>query len=393
MSTCIVCESQIEKISSLGLQPLANKYPKNITEIEAEFKSSMEVFFCESCLYINIPCAISRDLFFEDYFYLSSVNKELVEHFKSLADHIKNVKSSFVLDIGSNDGILLGQLIQNDIKCLGIDPSENVSKIANESGLQTIVGFFDEKAVEKIKRNFGKPDMITASSVFTHLEFPGLFFKNCRDLLYKNGKVVIEVEYLSDIVSNFSFERFYFDRPHYYSLYSLIKLAEPYGFKLEDAELINVHGGSIRATFTDENSCEISERATEILKKEKIQLSKKTIINKLDQFSKSCVELKNKIKDLKNNNFNLAAYGCPARFSTITNFAEITKNEIPYVIDDNPLKQGRYSPGKHIPIRSFNEKDSVDIYIVFAYEYIRSIKEQVANPDAKFFKPIPFQEL
>lgn len=393
MSRCIVCESKMEKISSLGLQPLANKYPKDAREMEIEFKSSMEIYFCESCLYVNIPCTISRDFFFEDYFYLSSVNKELMEHFRLLADHIKNIKSNFVLDVGSNDGILLEQLLKKDINCLGIDPSENVSKIANENGFQTIVGFFDKKAVEKIKTNFGNPDMITASSVFTHLESPGLFFKNCKDLLYKKGKVLIEVEYLSDIVSNFAFERFYFDRPHYYSLFALVKLAESYGFKLEDAELINVHGGSIRATFTNQNSCKISKRAMEILKKEKNHLSKQTIINKLEKFYESCAILKNKIQDLKNNNFNIAAYGCPARFSTITNFAEITGNDIPYVIDDSPLKQGRYSPGRHIPIRSFNEKDSVDIYIVFAYEYIRSIKEQVANPNIKFFKPIPFKEL
>ena len=122
----------MEKISSLGLQPLANKYPKDAREMEIEFKSSMEIYFCESCLYVNIPCTISRDFFFEDYFYLSSVNKELMEHFRLLADHIKNIKSNFVLDVGSNDGILLEQLLKKDINCLGIDPSENVSKIANE---------------------------------------------------------------------------------------------------------------------------------------------------------------------------------------------------------------------------------------------------------------------
>ena len=393
MFKCIVCETEIEKIKSLGLQPLANKYPQNNNEIENEFTSSMDVYYCEKCLYVNLPCKVSRDIFFEDYYYLSSVNKELVDHFESLANEIKDIESKFILDVGSNDGILLEKLLDKNINCLGIDPSENVSAIANKKGLQTMVGFFDEKSVEKIKIDFGNPDLITASSVFTHLEDPSSFFKNCKSLLRKDGKIIIEVEYLADIVRDFSFERFYFDRPHYYSLNSLIKLAEPFGFKLEDATLFNIHGGSIRTIFTDEDGTETSLRAKEILKQEKFYLSKNQLIDKLSQFASSCKKLKNEINNLKNKNITLAAYGCPARFSTITNYAGITKNDIPYVIDDSPLKQGRFSPGKHIPIRPFNKDDNVDVYIVFAYEYIESIKKKIENPNTKYFRPIPFQEI
>ena len=89
MFKCIICETEVKKIKSLGLQPLANKYPKNNNEIENEFTSSMEVYYCEKCLYVNLPCKVSRDIFFEDYYYLSSVNKELVDHFESLANEIK----------------------------------------------------------------------------------------------------------------------------------------------------------------------------------------------------------------------------------------------------------------------------------------------------------------
>ena len=393
MPKCIVCETEIEKIKSLGLQPLANKYPLNIDEINNEFKSFMDVHYCKECLYINLPCKVGRDIFFEDYYYLSSVNKELVDHFGSLADEIKNIGSKFILDVGSNDGILLAKLLDKNINCLGIDPSENVSAIANKNGLKTIVGFFDEKSVDKIKIDFGKPDMITASSVFTHLENPSSFFKNCKSLLRKDGKIIIEVEYLADIVRNFSFERLYFDRPHYYSLNSLIKLAEPFGFRLEDAKLINIHGGSIRTIFTENSRIVTSDRAKELLKQEKFDLSRGQIIDKLYQFSDSCKKLSEKINEFNNKKIKFVAYGCPARFSTITNFAGITKNEIQYVIDDSPLKQGRFSPGKHIPIKSFKKDDNIEVYIVFAYEYIESIKKKVKNSNIKFFRPIPFQEI
>ena len=393
MNKCIICDKEIKKIKSLGLQPLANKYPKSKYEIEDEFTSLMDVHYCENCLYVNLPCKVGREIFFEDYYYLSSVNKELVDHFESLATVVYELGSKFVLDVGSNDGILLEKLLDKNIKCIGIDPSENVSAIANKKGLKTIVGFFNEKSVDEIKKSFGNPDLITASSVFTHFENPGLFFKNCKNLLNKNGKVIIEVEYLADIVNDFAFERFYFDRPHYYSLNALIKLAELYDFKIEDAELINVHGGSIRVIFTDGINVKTSERVKEILKKEKSYLSKNQLIDKFDLFSSSCKKLKDQIISFKNKNVTLAAYGCPARFSTITNFAGITKEDIPFVIDDSRLKQGRLSPGKHIPIYSFNKNNNIDIYIVFAYEYIKSIKKQVENPNVKFYKPIPFQKI
>ena len=393
MCKCIICDYKIEKVKSLGIQPLANKYPKNIYEITNEFTLQMNVHYCEKCLYVHLPCEVSRDIFFEDYYYLSSVNKELVDHFENLAEEIKNLGSKFVLDIGSNDGILLAKLLDRNVKCLGIDPSENVSAIANQKGLKTIVGFFDNITAEEIKNDFGQPDLITASSVFTHLENPKEFFNNCKNLLKKGGQIIIEVEYLANIVNDFSFERFYFDRPHYYSLNALIKLAEPYGFRLEDADLINVHGGSIKAIFTDSDDINMSIRAKELIQKEEACLSKKNLIDKIDLFSSSCKELKKKIIDFQKNKKSLAAYGCPARFSTITNFGEISKNDIPYVIDDSPLKQGRFSPGKHIPIQSFNEDKKVDIYIVFAYEYIDSIKKKLKNKNIKFYKPIPFQEI
>ena len=394
MIKCIICSNVIPKIKSLGQQPLANKYPKDIKEIKIEFKSQMDVYYCENCKYINLPCKISRDIFFEDYYYLSSVNKELVDHFDSLAIDIKKLGSKFVLDVGSNDGILLSKLKDRKINCLGIDPSENVSAIANEKGLQTVVGFFDEKSVSLIKKDFDKPDLITASSVFTHLEKPNNFFSNCRSLLKEDGKIIIEVEYLANIVKDFSFERFYFDRPHYYSLNSLIKLAKPYGFKLEDAKIINVHGGSIRAIFTQQKNMSSSKRAIDMINHENKYLSKEQVVNKLDHFLSACKVLKDKITEFKNNKIKYIAYGCPARFSTITNIADITKSDLNYVIDDSPLKQGRFSPGKHIPIRPFDKDDESVIFIVFAYEYIESIKTRFKNKkNLKFFKPIPFEEI
>lgn len=393
MCNCIICQSNLIKTFSLGIQPLANKYPKKILKSEEEFKMEMNVYFCEDCGYANVPCSVDRSIFFEEYYYLSSVNKELSNHFQELANKIYNKNYKYVVDIGSNDGILLAPLKEKGIKCLGVDPSENVSKIANEKGLNTVVGFFDEHMVNNIVDQYGKPDLITASSVFTHLEDPSVFFKNVKKLMQKNGRLIIEVEYLHNIVSDFAFERFYFDRPHYYSLRSLIKIGAMNGFGIEEAEIINVHGGSLRVTFVLGNTNIENENIRIILKEENEHLNSRNILSKFEDFRIACSNMKLSINNFKNEGLNVAAYGCPARFSTITNFSKITTSDISYVVDDSNLKQGRFSPGMHIPIIQYSQCKKPDVFIVFAYEYIVSIKDKVGKLNKGYFKPVPFIQI
>lgn len=242
---CKICEkNQLEKAFSLGKQPLANKYPRNNFEINNEKLYQMDIYFCNDCLSCKIEVDIPRELFFQDYFYLSSVNKELVQHFEKLASELKNKK--FVLDIGSNDGILLKPLKEYKVNYLGIDPSENVGEIANSKGLKTLVSFFNEESSKEIIKIGGKPDCIVASSVFTHLEDPLKFIEDVYNTLDDHGTFIIEVEYLKNILEQVQFERFYFDRPFYYSLHSLQKLFNKKNMKIIDVKNIAAHGGSIR---------------------------------------------------------------------------------------------------------------------------------------------------
>ena len=99
------------------------------------------------------------------------------------------------------------------------------------------------------------------------------------------------------------------------------------------------------------------------------------------------------LRGFKEKGLTVAGYGAPARFSTISNFAQLTTSDIPYVVDDSPLKQGRFSPGIHIPIVSYNSMKKPDIYIVFAFEYIKSIKDKVGLLSGGYFKPVPFIEI
>ena len=393
MNSCLICEGKTRPLFSLGLQPLANKYPKSIEDFPMEVVREMTAFYCTDCNYINLPCDIDRSIFFEDYYYLSSVNRELVDHFEDFADHIKGLGAQFVLDVGSNDGILLRPLKALGLKCLGIDPSENVSQIANREGLETLVGFFDLDITQRIEVSHGKPDLICASSVFTHLDNPLAFFITADRLLEKGGAVIVEVEYMGSIVESLAFERFYFDRPHYYSVKALSRIAKKAGFQLSEVSFVNAHGGSVRAVFHRHGASEPSLMVKETIEAEENSLSEAHILAKFNAFEIAGSQLVLSVEKMLAEGKRIAAYGCPARFSTITNFCGIGKSLLPYVVDDSPLKSGRFSPGRHIPIVPFSTAENVDAYVVFAYEYVDSIRVKVNASHVEYFKPIPFQKL
>src|SRR5262249_8609037 len=156
----------------------------------------------------------------------------LVRHFERLAKKLEGAR--FVVDVGSNDGILLKPLKQLGIKAIGVEPSINVSKIANDQGMTTLCAFFDADTAAQLEKSYGKPDVIVASSVFTHLENPHAFIDAVRMLLDDGGRFLIEVEYIGNILRNIQFERFYLDRIFYYSLTSLKHLFESHHMIITD---------------------------------------------------------------------------------------------------------------------------------------------------------------
>ncbi len=391
---CRVCKSNnLKEVINLGKQPLANKYPKNNYEILSEKKYELKVLFCKTCKAGQISKIIDRNLLFKDYYYLSSVNKKLVEHFVTLSK--KLTKYDFVVDIGSNDGILLQPLKKLKINSIGIDPSINVGKIANERGLKTFIGFFNKKIIEKILKKYKKPDLVVASSIITHLKDPIEFAKNIKLFLRENGTLIIEIEYLFNFIKNFEYERFYFDRPFYYSANSIDRLFKNYGMSLYDIEKIDIHGGSLRCYIKNSKNFTKTKRCINVLLEEKNNLKLKIF----DDFNKKIKalskNLKNKLINLNKKNKYIIGYGAPARVSTITNVCDINSNLIQYIIDDSPLKQNRFSPGKHISIlpKKNNINKRIDIVIVFAFEYFKDIKKNFKDSKVKFYKPIPFKKL
>ncbi len=391
---CKICNSnQIHEVIDLGKQPLANKYPKSERFFLKEKKFVLKILFCVNCRAAQIKKIVNRNILFEDYYYLSSINKKLREHFENLALKLK--KYNFVVDIGSNDGVLLNPLKKMGIKSIGVDPSINVGKIANNKGLKTYIGFFDKLMIKRILKENEKPDLIVASSVVTHLENPKKFAMNIKNFLDDNGTLIIEIEYLQNFLKNNEFERFYFDRPFYYSANSILKLFENVGMKLYDIEKIDIHGGSLRCYINKDMKYKVTKRCQKILVNENTKLNLKTFRTFNNQIYKHSRYFKNQLIKFTKDKKIIIGYGAPARVSTITNVSKIDSNLIKYIIDDSSLKQNRYTPGMHIKIlpRKNNLNNTINIVIVFAYEYFSDIKKLFKSKKIKFYKPIPFSKL
>jgi SAM-dependent methyltransferase len=390
---CHLCgQSAVHEFLNLGRQPLANKYPTR-EQFASEDFFPLGVHFCSHCKNVQLGTIVSRTRMFEDYYYLSSVNAGLVRHFEKLAKKLASAR--LVVDVGSNDGILLKPLRDLGVKAVGVEPSINVSKITNDAGLETICAFFDMTSAAEIERKRGKPDVIVASSVFAHLEDPHEFIEATKSLLARDGRFIIEVEYIGNIIRQTQFERFYLDRIFYYSLTSLHHLFKSHAMALVDVEHIEPHGGSLQVTIQHEGAAaKPSPNIVALLREEEETLT----LAKLKEFKQEVDEqisaFRKVLEDYKNAKLKVAGYGAPARVSTICNYGAIGPSLIEYTVDDSPLKQNKFSPGTHIPIvpRAHLEAHRPDILVVFAYEYLDDIRGKTGGA-YRYLIPIPPREV
>ena len=389
---CLLCrQDTATEFLHLGTQPLANKYPKKEHFATEDF-FPLQVLFCTACKNVQLGTIVSRERMFEDYYYLSSVNQGLVRHFEALAKQIKNAQ--FVVDIGSNDGILLKPLKELGVKAMGVEPSINVSKIANDAGLETFVSFFDAASVKEIKEKYGKADVIVCSSVFTHLEDPHTLIDDVKKLMTDDGQFIVEVEYIVNFIKQVQFERFYFDRVFYYSLTSLQQLFGAHGMYIADVEDVDIHGGSIRVVVRNYGHGSQSDAVRRLIEEEEESLTPHTHAAFRDAVAAHTAGFKTKLLEYKKMGLKVAGYGAPARVSTICNYGQIGPDLIEFIVDDSPLKQNRFSPGTHIPIvpNIHLAENRPDVLVVFAYEYFDDIKKKLSG-EYRFLIPIPPREV
>ncbi len=401
-TSCRVCHNKkIVKVIDLGSTPAANAFltKKQLNKLEPIFP--LQVFFCSRCGQLQLGHVVAPELLFRNYVYASSTSATFRNHFVGYAQKIyqrfKLTVNSLVVDIGSNDGILLKPFKQYGLKVLGIDPARRIARQATKEGIPTWPEFFDSQVAKKIVEKFGPAQIVTANNVFAHVDNLSELIKGIKILLAKDGVFVIEVPYLANLIKKNLFDTIYHEHLSYFSLRPLIKLFSLQKMMVFDVERVSSHGGSIRVFTQSINSPrQVSDRVKSLLSLEKkMGLNKKLTYVKLAQIiNQNRMRLKNIIDKLISQDKQIIGYGAPAKGNTLLNYFKIDKHILKYIVDDSSYKQGLFTPGTHIQVANPNRivKDKPDYILILAWNFANEIMEKLhwfKKTGGKFIIPIP----
>ena len=376
---CRSCGSfDLKRVVSLGYQPLANNLLKKENE-KCELYP-LEVNYCSKCHNCQLSVSVDPKKMFANYLYTSSTSKLFRNHFvnaaKKYSKELKlNKKNSYIIDIGSNDGVALKPFIDLGFnKILGIEPAKNLAKLANKKKIKTFNGFLEKKNLKKIKKN---ADLILASNVFAHSDKLKEMAECMFSLLRKNGTIIIEVQYLINTLNDLTFDNIYHEHYNYWSLTSLVNFFNQFDAKIYKSEKVDTHGGSLRIYVKKGKKVKIDLSVKKMLKDE--ESFGITNFKTYQEFGKKVYRIRKNvlynIKKLKKNNKKIIGYGAPAKATTALNFFGISK-EIEYIVEDNKLKHNKFIPGVKIPIKNKSQiKNKDNTLLVLAWNFFNDIKK------------------
>ena len=385
---CRSCgNTNLKRVVSLGYQPLANNLLRRVNE-QCELYP-LEVNYCEKCHNCQLSVAIDPKKMFSNYLYTSSTSKVFRGHFinaakKYIKDLKLNKKNSYVIDIGSNDGVALKPFKDLGFKSLlGVEPAKNLAKLANKNKIKTFNGFLEKKNLKKIKKN---ADLILASNVFAHSDKLKEMAECMLQLISKKGVIIIEVQYLMNTLKDLTFDNIYHEHYNYWSLTSLINFFNQFDATIYKSEKVDTHGGSIRIYVKKNKKIKVESSVKKMLNEEtKFGIKKfktyQEFGNKVYQIRKN---VRKNIKKLRDKNNLIIGYGAPAKATTALNFFGISK-EIDFIVEDNKLKHEKFIPGVKIPIKNKSYiKDKNNTLVVLAWNFFKDIKKNNDNLSDNF---------
>ncbi len=399
---CIICGNQdLIRYLSLGKTALANSYLSQSQLTGKELKVPLEVYYCSTCHLSQLVDIVNPRMLFENYAYFSSASPQLIKHFEYYAKEVfrryPQLTKKLVLEVASNDGILLKFFKQHGARVLGIDPAKNIAKIANQNGVETIPRFFSTALATKILKKYGQASIITANNVLAHTSKLRDIIAGVKNLLAQDGVFVFQVKYLVDLLEKNEFDTIYHEHISYFSLLPLMRLFNDYELEIFDVKHVETEGGSIRIYAG--NSPLIYKKLPRL--KKLYQREKKLRLDHIQVYKKFAQKpplVRNKLMSLlnklKQEKVKIAGYGASAKGNTLLQYCGINNKTLDYIIDSAPFKQGKYTPGTHIPIYhpDYLKKEVPDYILLLAWNFGRSIIDKEAwfrSHGGKFIIPIP----
>jgi len=386
---CLACGSEeLETILDLGKQPLANNYE---TENTASIEYPLAVDLCADCYHLQLTHTVDPSIIYTDYLYRTGTNQTIKDYsdwFARWVTERMGKEDYTVLDVGCNDGTQLDSFGKQ--ATYGIDPAANLAEFRN-SKHQCVTGFFSENAIQEL--GVLSFDVINNQNAFSHLADPMDFLRIARRHLIPGGRIYLSTSQANMVLNN-EFDTIYHEHISFYNAYSMYKLARRADLHLTDVVKTPIHGTSY--VFELRHEAVNQEHVANVLAVEAAQglQSKDTYVAWSENVQALCKELVALINLKASEGIKVVGYGAAAKGNTLLNYTQVP---LACIIDDSPLKQGLYTPGRHIPIISADQlADYVDptrcVYMPLAWNFFEEIRTRLQthlNTPVEFIRYFP----
>jgi SAM-dependent methyltransferase len=399
-TSCRSCgHAGLRQVLDLGRVPLANALLTAEQLHEPEDRFPLELYFCPQCALVQIGETVPPERLFRDYAYASSFSDTMVAHARALVETLIGDRSlgpeSLVIEAASNDGYLLQFYQARGVPVLGIEPAANIAELASAKGITTLVDFFDDELGRRLATEGRFADVIHAHNVFAHVPDPNRFVAGINQVLKRDGVAVVEAPYVRDLIAKLEFDTIYHEHFSYYSASAVEALCRRHGLRIADVELLPIHGGSLRL-FIAHADRPASARVAELLAQEKSDGL--LAFDYYRDFGERVGRLKEQLlallRRLQGESRRIAAYGASAKGSTLMNAFGIDDGLIEFVVDRSSLKQGRFTPGNHLPILTPEAllERRPDYVLLLTWNFAAEILAQQGEfrrRGGKFIVPVP----
>ena len=387
---CTLCKaSNLKIVLKFGKTPLANSYPE---KKKVEFFSPLTVVLCKSCGHSQLRELVNPSTIFSNYLYVSGTSNVLRKHFEDYANKmIKKFdlkKKDLILDIACNDGTFLENFTKKKFSnVVGVEPAKNLRNLNKRKKIKINTLFFNYKNSFFLKNKYQKFKLITANNVCAHIPDVDNFFKGVKNILDDNGIFVFEVSYLLDVINKLTFDTIYHEHMSYHAIRPLIKFAKKNNLQVFDFDLVKAQGGSIRVYVSHLGRKKVNNikiKSQIVLENNKGLFSERLYDNYMKRINNQKNILSKILKSLKKQKKKIIGFGAPAKLTTFSYKFNINNKIVPFAVDDNYLKQNRYSPGKNIKIISYKnlKNKRFDAIMIFAWNFAESIITRI-NKDFK----------
>lgn len=370
-------------------------------EFKDEYFFELKPAFCEQCLTFQIEEQPAPEVMFHDHYaFFSRTSKFMQTHFKNYADWVyaKHLKGNdlFVVELGSNDGIMLENFAKRGIRHLGVEPSANVAEEARKHGVNTIVRFFGDETAADIVEEYGQADALIAANVMCHIPDLNGIVQGTDRLLKRDGVLIFEDPYLGAMIEKTAYDQIYDEHVYIFSALAVANIFSPYGFELIDLLPQETHGGSMRYVLSRKGMRTVAPSVAEIIAAEKA--AGLHLPETYERFHENCETSKSDLirilKEEKAAGRRVVGYGATSKSTTILNYCGIGPDLIEYISDTTPIKQNKFTPGMHIlvkPYQSFVE-NYPDTALLFAWNHrveIMANEKDFSAKGGKWIIPVP----